>query len=384
MVMKQLNKLWHEVKGYRPREIVEVIEEEEKADEGPKDKSALGTDRPADAPKSVYIYGSVGTGKTMVMDLFYSTLGTDRKRRVHYHAFMLEIHARIHALRTTTAQANPIGAIAQEIVENTTVLCLDEFQVTDIADAMLLRQLVDELFERGLVLVTTSNRHPSELYENGHSRALFYPCIRRLLTDCHVVCLDAGIDYRTTFAPHPSRPAFVHPLNAATTAHMAALRHALTGGKPMRPMSVAFLGRSLTVPAQVDGVMAATFHDLCSEALSAADYLEIVRRFHTLILADIPAIMRRAEARRFITLIDALYESRVRLFASADCDINEIFFRPGPEQLDDNDQSSAASSLFTGEEEVFALRRALSRLREMQSESWIGVGKEAHSLPRLS
>lgn len=333
-----------------------------------------------DAPRSIYIYGSVGTGKTMVMDLFYSTLPTPYKKRVHYHELMLDVHARIHALSSSKSKNNkgkkqhPLSQIADDLASNTCILCLDEFQVTDIADAMLLRQLVDALIDRGVVLVTTSNRHPTSLYENGHHRLLFYPCIRRIMNDFTVLCLDGGVDYRRAFKMFEgedyNNDAFLYPLNETTTQRMNDQLRQLTNNQPMTPLTVDLLNRTARIPAYVDGVGAARFSDLCSDALSAADYLALVRNLHTLVLTDIPAVMERVEVRRFITLIDALYESRIRLYASAECAVEEIRFRPDPESQEML-RMGQQSSLFTGEEETFALQRALSRLIEMQTRQWM-------------
>ncbi|KAI7880769.1 AFG1-like ATPase [Lichtheimia hyalospora FSU 10163] len=329
-----------------------------------------------DAPRSIYIYGSVGTGKTMVMDLFYSTLPTPYKKRVHYHELMLDVHARIHALSSSNnkkgKKQHPMSRIADDLASNTCILCLDEFQVTDIADAMLLRQLVDELLNRGVILVTTSNRHPTSLYENGHHRLLFYPCIRRIMNNFTVLCLDGGVDYRRAFKMFEggSNDTFIYPLNTMTRQRMNDQLRQLTNNQPMTPLTVDLLDRTVRIPAHVDGVGAARFSDLCSEALSAADYLALVRNLHTLMLTDIPAVMERVEVRRFITLIDALYESRIRLYASAECAVEDICFKPDPESQEML-MLGQQSSLFTGEEETFALQRALSRLIEMQTQQWM-------------
>ncbi|ORX52837.1 AFG1-like ATPase [Hesseltinella vesiculosa] len=335
-------------------------------------------------PKSLYVYGNVGTGKTMVMDLFYDTLPIDRKRRVHFHAFMLDVHARIHRIKTTTAASDPILPLADDIAKESYVLCFDEFQVTDIADAMILRHLFTELFDRGVVLVTTSNRHPSELYKNGIQRQSFVPCIDLLMKKCHVLSLDSGTDYRKIDRERSQHPVFLHPLNAATRQSINQLTDKLTHHQPLTPKTLRFLGRELIIPEQANGVARVTFKDVCANALSAADYLEMVKHFHTIILTNIPrmTMKHRAEARRFITLIDAMYEAKVTLIASAENSIMDIFNADeGQDAIADQmrlmmdelqvDVSEVSSPLFTGQEEAFAFQRALSRLIQMQSKDWV-------------
>ncbi|KAI8988230.1 ATPase [Mycotypha africana] len=335
----------------------------------------------ANIPKSLYVYGDVGTGKTMVMDLFFDTLPIARKRRVHFHAFMLDVHRRIHQIKTQyPGLANPIAPIAEDLVRDAYVLCFDEFQVTDIADAMILRNLFVELFHRGVVLVTTSNRHPTELYKNGIQRASFLPCIDLLMNRCDVLCLDSGTDYRKM--QRAQSHVYFYPLNGETEKQVDNITNILTHGKKMEPKHLHFLSRTLTIPQQVDGVAKMRFADVCAQPLSAADYLEIVKNFHTVILTDIPrmTMKHRAEARRFITFIDAMYESHVTLVASGDSNIMEIFnAEEGKEHLENEmsamrdalNVSDVSSPLFNGQEEAFAFQRALSRLIQMQSKDWV-------------
>ncbi|KAG2210404.1 hypothetical protein INT46_004030 [Mucor plumbeus] len=391
-VIAKLDDLWYELRQYQPK----VYKEQGKSRSwgrwfgyGNKEHSLIPVDH--NVPKSLYVYGNVGTGKTMVMDLFFDTLAITRKRRVHFHAFMLDVHQRIHRIKTKfPALADPLGPIADDLVQDAYVLCFDEFQVTDIADAMILRNLFEELFRRGVVLVTTSNRHPTELYKNGIQRASFLPCIDLLMNRCEVLCLDSGTDYRKV--ERAQSHVFFHPLNRETEQKMDQLTQRLTHGQKMTPKDLHFLSRTLTIPQQVNGVAKMRFSDVCAQPLSAADFLEIVKNFHTVILTDIPrmTMKHRAEARRFITFIDAMYESHVTLVASAENSILEIFNADeGKEHLEDEmramrdslDVGDISSPLFSGQEEAFAFQRALSRLIQMQSTEWVRDEVKVDSIP---
>ncbi|KAG1085968.1 hypothetical protein G6F42_021180 [Rhizopus arrhizus] len=216
-VIKKLDDLWYELRQYKPK----AYKEQGKSRSWGRwfgyrnqEHDLIPVDH--NVPKSMYVYGNVGTGKTMVMDLFFDTLAITRKRRVHFHAFMLDVHQRLHQIKTKfPALADPLAPIADDLVKEAYVLCFDEFQVTDIADAMILRNLFEELFRRGVVLVTTSNRHPTELYKNGIQRTSFLPCIDLLMNRCDVLCLDSGTDYRKV--ERAQSHVFFYPLNRDTT-----------------------------------------------------------------------------------------------------------------------------------------------------------------------
>ncbi|KAJ1844180.1 ATPase, partial [Coemansia sp. RSA 2703] len=337
----------------------------------------------ASVPRGLYIYGDVGTGKTTTMDLFYDTIPTPNKRRIHFHAFMLDVHARINSFRRThAATADHIPTIARELAKDAHVLCFDEFQVTDIADAMVLRRLVTELFANGVVIVTTSNRHPDELYKNGIQRESFLPCIDLLKQRCEVVSLDSGTDYRKI--ARETESVYFSPITADTNKVLHALFVLASGGAPVETnVAIKFLGRELHVPVSSAGVARFSFAQLCKEAHSAADYIELTKHYHTVILTDVPVMHMsdRNEARRFITLIDALYESHAVLFMSSDADIYNLF--TGKEEIDTHYRErlkvetpeTQGVMAYAGEEEVFAFQRAISRLVEMSSRRWIITGR---------
>ena len=316
----------------------------------------LGFRQQADVRQGLYIYGAVGRGKSALMDLFFGGATIDRKRRVHFHAFMLDVHARIHAhrqrIKEGKAKADPIPPVASEIAEEAVLLCFDEFQVHDPADAMILSRLFSEFFERGVVVVATSNRPPDDLYQGGLNRELFLPFIDLLKTQVDVLALDSAQDYR--LARLKTMPVYFSPLASNTENELDEAFVGLTDGMEAVPQSLEVQGRTITVPAAAAGIARFTFDELCRQPLGAADYIEISRQFHTLFLSGIPVMQakHRNEAKRFINLIDVLYEHGVNLICSAE---------------------GAPDQLYTEGHGVFEFARAASRLMEMQSEEYLAA-----------
>jgi cell division protein ZapE len=309
--------------------------------------------------KGLYVHGEVGRGKTMLMDLFFATSPVQRKRRAHFHEFMADVHERVHVFRQEmkngqTAGDDPIRRAAAAIAEEAWLICFDEFHVTDIADAMILARLFTRLFELGVVMVATSNLPPRELYKDGLNRALFVPFIAELECHCEVAQLDARIDFR--LEKLTGVPAWHVPPDAEADAALDAAWRRLTGGHAGAPHELVVKGHIVQVPQAVMGVARFSFDDLCAQPLAAADYLKIAREFHTIILDRIPVMdyARRNEAKRFIILIDTLYDHAVKLVASAE---------------------AQPDALYRGTEgfEAQEFKRTASRLIEMRSQSYLGL-----------
>ncbi len=318
----------------------------------------LGRRKTASAPIGLYIWGSVGRGKTMLMDLFFEAAPIEHKRRVHFHAFMAEMHARIHVWRQQKRLGavkgdDPIGPLADELIAEAWLLCFDEFAVTDIADAMLLGRLFKALFERGLVIVATSNVEPQRLYEGGLNRALFLPFIDLLEKRMEVFELSARTDFRLeklNSAPVYYTPADEHARKALDRAF-----HALTGHEVGGAMKLSVLGHEVLVPQSASNIARFSFEDLCRRPLGSADYLAIAENFHTVFIDGVPIMPphMRNEAKRFINLIDTLYDQHVKLVVSADMAPSELYVGDG--------------------REAFEFERTASRLMEMQSHDYLAL-----------
>lgn len=289
-------------------------------------KSALGwmfaQKRKPEIPiQGLYVHGSVGRGKTMLMDLFFRLAPVEKKRRAHFHEFMADVHSRIHAHRQKlkageTKEADPVPPVAAALREEAQLLCFDEFTVTDIADAMLLARLFTELFARGCTLVATSNVEPDNLYRDGLNRGLFLPFVDLLKKNVQVSTLDSPTDYR--LEKMESLPVYVSPLDDAPKMMDIAWKR-VTEGSPEQPVSIAMKGRTIEIPRAAGRCARFTFSDLCERPLGASDYLAIAKRFDVVFVENIPPLgpEKRNETKRFIILIDALYDASVRLFASA-------------------------------------------------------------------
>ena len=343
---------------------------------------------PIERLKGLYLHGDVGCGKTMLMDLFYETLPAHvkDKERIHFHAFMLNVHKRAHALKASQGNSfDAIPFIAADIAARSSVLCFDEFQVTDIVDAMILRRLLASLFEQGVVVFTTSNRAPSELYKGGIQRVSFLPCIALLEERLDVLCLDSDTDYRKLDKTLSN--VYHTGLGREATEHADSWFKRLGDPKdPPHPEQQHIWGRPIQVPAASGTCARFTFNQICGTPHSAADYLELSRQYKSFIITDIPQLTMNEKdlARRLITLIDALYESQTKLIVTSAVPMAEIFSSDNAGQpqevnstmrsmMDDLGLSMDTlkdSSIFTGDEERFAFHRCLSRLSQMGTEAW--------------
>ena len=316
------------------------------------------TGRKPDALRGVYLWGAVGRGKSMLMDLFYDQLAIQRKRRVHFHAFMLDVHARLREVRKSES-GDPIPLVAEALAENTRCLAFDEMVVNNSADAMILSRLFTALIDQGVTMVATSNRPPKDLYKDGLNREHFLPFIALVEERLDVMGLNGATDYRRDRLGDGAR--WFVPADDAATAALSAAFFRLTDYPPEDRAHVPSLdldvggGRSLHVPKALKGVAVFSFKRLCGEARGAADYLAVARHFHTVIIVGIPRMgpENRNEAARFVTLIDALYDYIVMLVASG---------------------SATPDQLYVAGDGAFEFERTASRLAEMQSDDYLGLG----------
>ncbi|NOT12238.1 MAG: cell division protein ZapE [Methylococcaceae bacterium] len=300
--------------------------------------------------RSLYIYGGVGRGKSMLMELFYEACPIDKKRRVHFNTFMLEVHAFTHQCHQQQSH-DVIPALARHIRDSVTLLCFDEFHVTDIADAMILGRLFSQLFELGVVVVMTSNRHPNELYQGGLQRDQFLFFIKILQGEAEIIELISEKDFRLDYSPS-FKKTYYFPLDHRTQDFIQRHYQSLTHSDPITPKSLKVLGRDVLLSSAHGNVALASFHVLCVDSLGSADYLEIADQFSTLMITSIPKLTaeKRNEAKRFVTLIDALYEHKVKLICTAEV---------------------PATALYTEGDGSFEFGRTVSRLIEMQSEAYL-------------
>ncbi len=321
---------------------------------------------PPARPKGLYLFGGVGRGKSMLMDLFFETSAVRHRRRVHFHAFMQEVQERLHALRA--GETDPLIAVARALADEAWLLCFDEFVVTDIADAMILGRLFEALFQAGVIVVATSNRPPDELYPGGLHRDRFLPFIALLKEELDVLELDNGRDYRLSGLI--GKPVYLTPADDAAAASLERMFAQLTDGIRPEPLDLEVRQRRLRVARQATGTAFFEFRELCTAALGPADYLAIAARFETIVLANVPLLgpERADEARRFNTMIDTFYEAHVHLVISA---------------------AAAPEFLYTDGEGAFEFQRTVSRLMEMQSIDYLstrrrdGGGNLAITAPRL-
>ena len=314
--------------------------------------------------RGLYIHGEVGRGKTMLMDMFFAACPAQRKRRAHFHEFMADVHERVHAYRQKMKRGEiedqePISLVADDLAEEAWVLCFDEFHVTDIADAMILGRLFTRLFERGIVVVATSNLPPDDLYNDGLNRALFLPFIALLNERMTVVRLDARKDFR--LEKLAGMKVWHVPADKRAQAALDESWRTLSAGQQGGPVDLPLKGRTVHVPLAAMGVARFSFHDLCEKPLGALDYLKIAREFHSVIIDNIPVMTQdtRNEAKRFILLIDTLYDSAVKIVASA---------------------AAQPHLLYEGTDgfEVNEFKRTASRLMEMGSQTYLALPHGHH------
>lgn len=323
-----------------------------------KEVSALG--QQMKQLKGLYIFGSPGCGKTFTMDLFYESLEIEEKKRVHFNEFMLDIHRQMHSAKLEKKD-DPLESVAMQQSFRQRLLCLDEFQVTDIADALLLKRLFENMMNQQTLVVMTSNRVPEDLYKNGLQRHVFEPFIPFLRQKCDVIDMDSKIDYRYSFEEQdsPVMPNYMQPIDHSNQAHLRGLYSSLGQQQEELPLTLyPYEGRSIEIANARGGVAMFTFNDICNRTYGSSDFIAIARAFHSICIASIPQItlQDRNVARRFILLIDEMYNNKTKLFCTAQVDISNLF------RIDETQDSKT--------DEYFALKRCLSRLIEMQSKSY--------------
>ncbi|OAF00850.1 ATPase [Bradyrhizobium centrolobii] len=312
-----------------------------------------------EAPRGLYVHGEVGRGKTMLMDLFFQHSSVEHKRRAHFHEFMADVHERIYDYRQSIARdeiadGEVIALTANAIFEESWLLCFDEFHVTDIADAMILGRLFAKLFELGTVVVATSNVAPDDLYKGGLNRALFLPFIKQITDHMDVLRLDARTDFR--LEKLQGVPMWLTPADGDAEAALDRAWAKMTGGAKCKSRDISIKGRTLHVPCSAHGVARFSFADLCEKPLGASDYLRLAHDYHTILVDHIPVMefAQRNAAKRFITLIDTLYDNAVKLMASAEANPVSLYLA---------DEGNEANEF----------KRTASRLIEMSSKSYLAL-----------
>jgi cell division protein ZapE len=349
LAAERLQALWARLRGYDPPPrpingggLLGRLLRRRPTDEG-------GEDR----PDGLYLVGEVGRGKSMLMDLFFAAAEVHRKQRIHFHRFMQNVHMRFHAFKRSHPEIeDPIPPLADSIAAEAALLCFDEFQVNDIADAMILGRLFQALFDRGVVVVATSNTAPDDLFKGQPGRDAFLPFIALIKQKLDVLMMDAGRDFRR--ARLRGMRTWHVPADARADRALDAAFAELTGGAEQKPTTLTVMGRKLVVPLAAEGVARFDFATLCGTALGAGDYLALATHFHTLILDAIPRLSpdNYDVARRFIVLIDMLYDHRVKLVASAAAMPDQLYLRG---------------------ENAKMFERTASRLDEMQSQDWLAL-----------
>ena len=345
MAVDRLQDLWERLRGYDPKPAVVS---------GGGWLSRVMRRRHAEeyVPTGLYLVGEVGRGKSMLMDLFFEAAQVPRKRRVHFHRFIQDIHGRVHAWKRANPDvSDPIPPLADQVAAEAALLCFDEFQINDIADAMILGRLFQALFDRGVVVVTTSNTAPDDLFKGQPGRDAFLPFIILIKQRLELLVMSGAKDYRRERLL--GLRTWQVPLDGMSRQELNKAFLRLTGGAAVRPVTLTVMGRELVVPVAADGVARFDFDRLCNTALGAGDYLAIATHFHTLIIDGIPRLSpdNYDQARRFIVLVDTLYDQHVKLIASADAPPDQLY------------QQGENARMF---------ERTASRLDEMQSEAWLG------------
>ncbi|MHB2168469.1 cell division protein ZapE [Alsobacter sp. R-9] len=341
--------------------LAEALHERQLARKGRALGWLFGKRAPREPVRGLYIWGSVGRGKTMLMDLFHERVPVADKRRAHFNSFMADVHERIHAFRQRVKRGevkdtDPIPTVAGQLADEASLLCFDEFTVTDIADAMILGRLFTALFARGVTVVATSNVEPSRLYEGGLNRALFLPFIELLQERMEVVKLEARTDFR--LEKLEGAEVWHVPADAVGAAALDGAFTRLAGGQAPGRAMLTVKGRDVVVPRAAQGVARFSFDELCGQPLGASDYLAVAERFHTVMIDGVPVmgIEKRNEAKRFITLVDALYDSGVKLLATAEAEPHGLYTA-------------------TDGREAFEFDRTVSRLIEMRSREYLAAPK---------